>query len=68
MVRPVRPFTMRCKDCGWSQTVIPLSDVLQFDDCPEVCPRCRGQDVQMEQATALEVAVAKLKRFCGGRK
>lgn len=68
MVRPVRPFTMRCKDCGWSQTVIPLSDVLQIDDCPEVCPRCRGQDVQMEQATALEVAVAKLKRFCGGRK
>ncbi len=68
MVRPVRPFTMRCKDCGWSQTVIPLSDVFQFDDCPEVCPRCRGQDVQMEQATALEVAVAKLKRFCGGRK
>lgn len=68
MVRPVRPFTMRCKDCGWSQTVIPLSDVLQFDDCPEVCPRCRGQDVQMEQATTLEVAVAKLKRFCGGRK
>lgn len=68
MVRPVRPLTMRCKDCGWSQTVIPLSDVLQFDDCPEVCPRCRGQDVQMEQATALEVAVAKLKRFCGGRK
>ena len=68
MVRPVRPFTMRCKDCGWSQTVIPLSDVLQFDDCPEVCPRCRGQDVQMEQATAPEVAVAKLKRFCGGRK
>lgn len=68
MVRPVHPFTMRCKDCGWSQTVIPLSDVLRFDDCPEVCPRCRGQDVQMEQATALEVAVAKLKRFCGGRK
>ena len=65
MVRPMCPFTMRCKDCGWSQTVIPLSDVLRFEDCPEVCPRCKGQTVQMEQATALEVAVAKVKRLLG---
>jgi Zn finger protein HypA/HybF involved in hydrogenase expression len=65
MVRPVRPFTMRCKDCGWSQTVMPLSDVLRYEDCPEVCPRCKGQAVQMEQATALEVAVAKVKRLLG---
>lgn len=65
MVRPVRPFTMRCKDCGWSQTVIPLSDVLRYEDCPEVCPHCKGQAVQMEQATALEVAVAKVKRLLG---
>ena len=65
MVRPVRPFTMCCKDCGWSQTVIPLSDVLRFEDCPEVCPRCKSRDVKMEQATALEVAVAKVKRLFG---
>lgn len=65
MVRPVRPFTMRCKDCGWSQTVIPLSDVLRFEGCPEVCPRCKSRDVNMEQATALEVAVAKVKRLFG---
>ncbi|AFY17851.1 hypothetical protein PputUW4_00644 [Pseudomonas sp. UW4] len=65
MVRPVRPFTMRCKNCGWSQTVIPLSDVLRFEDCPEVCPRCKSRDVSMEQATAMEVAVAKVKRLFG---
>jgi len=65
MVRPVRPFTMRCKDCGWSLTVVPLSDVLRFEDCPEVCPRCKSRDVKMEQATALEVAVAKVKRLFG---
>ncbi|MNR17116.1 hypothetical protein D3C85_1337580 [compost metagenome] len=65
MVRPVRPFTMRCKDCGLSQTVVPLSDVLRFEDCPEVCPRCKSRDVKMEQATALEVAVAKVKRLFG---
>lgn len=65
MVRPVRPFTMRCKDCGWSQTVVPLSDVLRFEDCPEVCPLCKSRDVKMEQATALEVAVAKVKRLFG---
>lgn len=65
MVRPVHPFTMRCKDCGWSQTVIPLSDVLRFEDCPEVCPRCKSGGVSMEQATALEVAVAKVKRLFG---
>lgn len=65
MVRPVRPFTMRCKDCGWSQTVFPLSDVLRFEDCPEVCPRCKSRVVSMEQATALEVAVAKVKRLFG---
>ena len=65
MVRPVSPFTMRCKDCGWSQTVIPLSDVLRYEDCPEVCPRCKNRDVKMEQATALEVAVAKVKRLFG---
>ena len=65
MVRPVRPFTMRCKDCGWSQTVVPLSDVLRFEDSPEVCPRCKSRDVKMEQATALEVAVAKVKRLFG---
>jgi Zn finger protein HypA/HybF involved in hydrogenase expression len=65
MVRPVRPFTMRCKDCGWSQTVVPLSDVLRFEDCPEVCPRCKSRDVKMEPATTLEVAVAKVKRLFG---
>ena len=65
MVRPVRPFTMRCKECGWSQTVVPLSDVLRFEDCPEVCPRCKNRDLKMEQATALEVAVAKVKRLFG---
>lgn len=65
MVRPVRPFTMRCKYCGWRQTVIPLSDVLRFEDCPEVCPRCKSRDVKVEQATALEVAVAKVKRLFG---
>jgi Zn finger protein HypA/HybF involved in hydrogenase expression len=65
MVRPVRPFTMRCKDCGWSQTVVPLSDVLRFEDCPEVCPRCKSRDVKMEQATTLEVVVAKVKRLFG---
>lgn len=63
MVRPVRPFTTRCKDCGWSQTVVPLSDVLRYEDCPGVCPHCKGSNVQMDQATAVEVAVAKLKQL-----
>lgn len=65
MVRPVCPFTTRCKDCGWHHTVIPNSDVLRYEDCAAVCPRCRSEVVRMEQATVWEVAVAKLMRLLG---
>lgn len=63
MVRPMRPFTTRCNDCGWNHTVIPNSDVLRYEDCPGVCPRCGSEAVRMDQATAWEIAVAKLMRL-----
>jgi len=29
MPMPPRPFTFVCDNCGWKQTVVPLSDALR---------------------------------------
>ena len=45
MIQP-KPYKLKCKECGYSKTVRPNSDVLNPMDMLSICPKCK---VQMER-------------------
>ncbi len=63
-MRP-RPFTFVCDNCGWKQTVAPLSDVLRPGEWFERCPKCGSQKLRQRAAGWLERTAAELvRRWC----
>jgi len=59
---PFPPFTQACTSCGWSQTIIPMSDALIPGELLRSCPRCDAHSLEMRPASASEQVVAQFKR------
>lgn len=43
---PPRPYAISCKQCHWSKTFAPTSDVLTPDECPQNCPDCNSLQLE----------------------
>ena len=54
---PAKPFTQECPKCGWTHTVIPVSDVIFM---LPICPRCGNDELTRRAPTVLETLRAKL--------
>lgn len=62
MPMPPRPFTFVCDNCGWKQTVAPLSDAQRPGEWFGRCPKCGSKELRTRAAGWLEKAVAELLR------
>jgi len=60
MVVKLKPFMIKCQDCGWHKMVVPKSDVLMDDDCLEVCPVCNSKSIFKEDVGFLQLLLIKL--------
>lgn len=50
MIRP-KPFTLKCKKCGWSKRFSPKSDALIIGiDTVNECPKCGNKDLVQKAA------------------
>jgi hypothetical protein len=67
MPRPFPPFTQACTACGWSSTIIPVSDVLVHSELLRSCPRCDVHSLELRPATAGEKVIAQFKRVLRGQ-
>ena len=52
MIKP-KPFKWVCKKCGYSKSVTPESDVLDFRDFINTCPKC-GNKMEREDVNILD--------------
>jgi len=66
MPRPFPPFTQACTACGWSHTIIPMSDALLPNELLRSCPRCDAHSLEMRAANASEKLIAQFKRVLRG--
>lgn len=63
MPMPPRPFTFVCDNCGWKQTVVPLSDALRPGEWFERCPKCGSKELRMRRQGGWR---KRWRSFCGG--
>lgn len=58
MVLKVKPFVIKCKECGWNKVISPKSDVLMADDFFEICPVCESKEIFRE-----DIGIFNFSRF-----
>jgi predicted RNA-binding Zn-ribbon protein involved in translation (DUF1610 family) len=64
MPMPPMPFTFVCDNCGWKQTVAPLSDALRPGEWFARCPKCASEELTRRPATTMEKLLVELWRRC----
>lgn len=61
MIKPA-PYTLKCKECGWSKTFAPHSDVmLRGQDFVSSCPKCSNEDLEHKEAGPVKGLLAELR-------
>lgn len=63
MVVKMKPFTVKCQNCGWHKVVAPKSDVLIDNDYPEACPVCESKEICKEDVGFLTSLFSSLKNM-----
>lgn len=60
MIKP-HPFKLMCKQCGWSKTFAPKSDVLiEGLNYLNSCPKCGNSELEHKSAGAVKGLVTTL--------